>query len=196
MTTIAPTTSIARASSRAGTRGLTTRAGGASSRVQVGNYSREGAHAPSGVRLAGPMRGNGRGGSAVVRAMGPEELEAAQLWSVAGLGLFIGIAAVGSGLKGEPEPCPACGSNPACGGGLLWHGIAAALFLYVILAVLLFAVVAPAYAVWDCRRCRRRPERAKFHRIVACGCCWPCYGVHSWRRRRRVARTEKEAEGT
>jgi hypothetical protein len=54
------------------------------------------------------MRGNGRGGSAVVRAMGPEELEAAQLWSVAGLGLFIGIAAVGSGLKGEPEPCPAC----------------------------------------------------------------------------------------
>jgi hypothetical protein len=40
--------------------------------------------------------------------MGPEELEAAQLWSVAGLGLFIGIAAVGSGLKGEPEPCPAC----------------------------------------------------------------------------------------
>ena len=108
MTTIAPTTSIARASSRAGTRGLTTRAGGASSRVQVGNYSREGAHAPSGVRLAGPMRGNGRGGSAVVRAMGPEELEAAQLWSVAGLGLFIGIAAVGSGLKGEPEPCPAC----------------------------------------------------------------------------------------
>ena len=32
--------------------------------------------------------------------MGPDELEAAQLWSVAGLGLFIGVAAV--------EPCPAC----------------------------------------------------------------------------------------
>ena len=56
----------------------------------------------------GRARGKGRGRSAVVTAMGPDELEAAQLWSVAGLGLFIGIAAVGSGLKGEPEPCPAC----------------------------------------------------------------------------------------
>ena len=56
----------------------------------------------------GRARGKGRGRSAVVTAMGPDELEAAQLWSVAGLGLVIGIAAVGSGLKGEPQPCPAC----------------------------------------------------------------------------------------
>ena len=42
----------------------------------------------------GRARGKGRGRSAVVTAMGPDELEAAQLWSVAGLGLFIGIAAL------------------------------------------------------------------------------------------------------
>ena len=36
------------------------------------------------------------------------ELEAAQLASIAGFGAVIGAFAVGLGLKGEPEPCPAC----------------------------------------------------------------------------------------
>lgn len=36
------------------------------------------------------------------------ELEAAQLASIAGFGVIIGGFAVALGLKGEPEPCPAC----------------------------------------------------------------------------------------
>lgn len=36
------------------------------------------------------------------------ELETAQLASIAGFGVLIGSFAVGLGLKGEPEPCPAC----------------------------------------------------------------------------------------
>ena len=36
------------------------------------------------------------------------ELEAAQLATIAGFGVIIGGFAVALGLKGEPEPCPAC----------------------------------------------------------------------------------------
>lgn len=50
-----------------------------------------------------------RGASSVPRAIpSTAELEAAQLASIAGFGAVIGAFAVGLGLKGEPEPCPAC----------------------------------------------------------------------------------------
>ena len=50
-----------------------------------------------------------RGVSSVPRAIpSTAELEAAQLASIAGFGAVIGAFAVGLGLKGEPEPCPAC----------------------------------------------------------------------------------------
>ena len=110
MTSITPT-SIARASTRA-TRGPAA----ATARAPRADLRQVGINVFAGPETArrdarprtGRARGKGRGRSAVVRAVGPDELEAAQLWSVAGLGLFIGIAAVGSGLKGEPQPCPAC----------------------------------------------------------------------------------------
>ena len=50
-----------------------------------------------------------RGASSVPREIpSTAELEAAQLASIAGFGAVIGAFAVGLGLKGEPEPCPAC----------------------------------------------------------------------------------------
>ena len=55
------------------------------------------------------VRADGTAGRRVPRAIpSTAELEAAQLASIAGFGAVIGAFAVGLGLKGEPEPCPAC----------------------------------------------------------------------------------------
>ncbi len=55
-------------------------------------------------------RGGGRRGRVALAAAPPSgaDLEAAQLASIAGFGVIIGGFAVALGLKGEPEPCPAC----------------------------------------------------------------------------------------
>jgi hypothetical protein len=105
----------------------------------------------------------------------------------------------------EAEPCEPCRSNLACGIGLLWHSIVAVLMFYPLLTALGFLVAAPVYTLVHCdcdpRCCRRRRQgrAAPFHMVVACTCCWPCFG--SWRcwqqtqrrrRRRRAPVSGKE----
>ena len=55
-------------------------------------------------------RGGDRRGRVALAAAPPSgaDLEAAQLASIVGFGVIIGGFAVALGLKGEPEPCPAC----------------------------------------------------------------------------------------
>lgn len=61
-------------------------------------------------RRHGAGNGAGRGLSTVTAAVpaSAEELEAAQRLTVFATALVFGGFAVGLGLKGEPEPCPAC----------------------------------------------------------------------------------------
>lgn len=58
----------------------------------------------------GALRGGKRRGLLTVTAAVPsnDELEAAQKLTVFATALVFGGFAVGLGLKGEPEPCPAC----------------------------------------------------------------------------------------
>jgi hypothetical protein len=107
-------------------------------------------------------------------------------------------AADATGATAAQEPCEPCWSSPACGAGLLLHGIVAVLMFYPLVTAVGFVVSAPVYAFVHCdcdqRCCRRRDRRtAPFHLAVACACCWPCFGgwrcwQHTQRRRRQRRR--------
>ena len=85
-----------------------------------------------------------------------------------------------------PEPCLACGSNPACLGGLAWQGLAGLLIGYVFLVLLTFACSLPCF----CAVCaRRRGVRPQLYEAVLCACCGPCYACfEGYRRRSRRGR--------